>query len=488
MSIRLLVSFGLFFFPLVAWAFSPSESIPSLISHWVGPATLIIFACAYILVILEENLHLRKSIPVLIAACLIWSLIGLVYAQHGDSQTVATTLRHSLLEFAELFLFLMVAMTYINTLDERRVFEALRGWLVAHGFSLRTLFWLTGIIAFFLSPIADNMTTALVMASVAVAVGKPYPKFVVVSCISIVVAANAGGAWSPFGDITTLMVWQKGVLQAQDFLALFLPALVSWFIPALIMSFSVPMARPDPLPERAQILFGGRIIILMFLGTIAMTVALHTWLHLPPVLGMMGGLGALMFVSYILNRTPAGRAAAPITHHVIEQGGLSDIAGSDPHQIKQARLNTFNQIARSEWDTLLFFYGIIMCVGALGTLGYLTLGSELLYGELGATTANTLIGLISAVIDNIPVMFAVLTMLPQMDDGQWLLVTLTAGIGGSLLSIGSAAGVAVMGSARGIYTFFAHLRWSWAIALGYTAGIAVHFLLNADLFKNAVGS
>ena len=114
----------------------------------------------------------------------------------------------------------------------------------------------------------------------------------------------------------------------------------------------------------------------------------------------------------------------------------------------------------------MFFYGIILCVGGLGTLGYLELASGFMYGDLGATTANIIVGVLSALIDNIPVMFAVLSMLPEMDDGQWLLVTLTAGVGGSLLSVGSAAGVAVMGQARGVYTFFAHLKWSWAIMLG----------------------
>jgi Na+/H+ antiporter NhaD/arsenite permease-like protein len=147
--------------------------------------------------------------------------------------------------------------------------------------------------------------------------------------------------------------------------------------------------------------------------------------------------------------------------------------------------NIFDQLQRAEWDTLMFFYGIILCVGGLGTIGYLSVGSEFLYGQLGATTANIMVGLISAVVDNIPVMFAVLSMMPEMSHGQWLLATLTAGVGGSLLSIGSAAGVAVMGQARGIYTFMSHLKWIWAIALGYVASIWVHLWLNADLFVTA---
>ncbi|ULQ47022.1 sodium:proton antiporter NhaD [Flagellatimonas centrodinii] len=440
-------------------------------AHWIGLTAVVIFVLAYTLVVMEEWLHLRKSIPVLMAAGLIWTLIGLGYAQLGDFHTAGETVRHSLLEFGELFLFLLVAMTYINTLEERGIFDALRGWLVSRGFSLRTLFWLTGLLAFFISPVADNMTTALVMASVAMAVGKGHPGFVVVACINIVVAANAGGAWSPFGDITTLMVWQKGVFPAHEFLALFLPSVVNWLVPAAIMSYSLPKATPEALQVRPEVLRGGYLVIFMFIGTIALTVSLHSFLHLPPALGMMGGLGLLKLYSYYLNQT--GKA---MQNSLIERGGLAS-SDSDAQP-----LNVFDQVARAEWDTLLFFYGIIMCVGGLGTLGYLALGSEVLYVDLGPTVANVLVGVVSAVIDNIPVMFAVLTMFPDMSDGQWLLVTLTAGVGGSLLSVGSAAGVAVMGQARGVYTFFAHLRWSWAIALGYAASIAVHFWVNKALF------
>jgi Na+/H+ antiporter NhaD/arsenite permease-like protein len=142
----------------------------------------------------------------------------------------------------------------------------------------------------------------------------------------------------------------------------------------------------------------------------------------------------------------------------------------------------YRNLQRVEWDSLMFFYGIIMCVGGLGAFGYLAVGSEMLYGTLGPTTANILVGIASAIVDNIPVMFAVLEMYPEMSQGQWLLVTLTAGVGGSMLSIGSAAGVAVMGQARGIYTFFAHLKWSWAIVLAYAAGIVTHMWLNAPAF------
>lgn len=139
-------------------------------------------------------------------------------------------------------------------------------------------------------------------------------------------------------------------------------------------------------------------------------------------------------------------------------------------------------MARVEWDTFLFFFGIMFAVGGLGVVGYLAFASNALYVGLGSTPANIIIGLLSAIIDNIPLMFAVITMDPHMTNGEWLLITLTAGVGGSILSIGSAAGVALMGQARGIYTFSSHLRWSWAIALGYAASIAAHFVLNSRLF------
>ncbi|HDZ78658.1 MAG TPA: sodium:proton antiporter, partial [Gammaproteobacteria bacterium] len=155
---------------------------------------------------------------------------------------------------------------------------------------------------------------------------------------------------------------------------------------------------------------------------------------------------------------------------------------SKHYKLKRKPFDIFISMKRAEWDTLMFFYGVVLSVAGLGTLGYLALLSDALYTGLGPTWANILVGLVSAIVDNIPVMYAVLTMQPDMSQGQWLLVTLTAGVGGSLLSIGSAAGVALMGQARGDYTFFVHLRWSWAIGLGYIASIWVHFLVNAKSF------
>lgn len=442
-----------------------------LTSHWVGYTALGIFVVAYILVMTEEFTHLRKSKPVILAAGLIWILIAYIMHNHGFPNVAEEAVRHNILEYAELFLFLLAAMTYINAMEERHVFDALRGWLVSKGFSYRQLFWITGFLAFFISPVADNLTTALLMGAVILAVGVNSTKFVTLGFINVVIAANAGGAFSPFGDITTLMVWQKGLLKFHEFFDLFVPALVNFVVPAIFMSLALPKEKPEALDEIIKMKRGAKRIIFLFFATIATAVSIHNFLELPPVLGMMTGLAYLQFFAYYLKKT--GELS-------YEMNTGSD--GSIKHISQPVSFDIFNKIARAEWDTLLFFFGVILAVGGLGTIGYLAMASDVMYNQWGATEANVAVGFLSAIVDNIPVMYAVLTMNPNMADGQWLLVTLTAGVGGSLLSIGSAAGVALMGQSKGKYTFMGHLKWMPAILLGYFASIWVHSLINSSLF------
>ncbi len=444
---------------------------PTILVHTVmGYVAIFIFVGAYLLVIFEEQLHLRKSKPVMLAAGIIWILVAITYIGLGMPVHAEEAIRQNFLEYAELFLFLLSAMTYINAMDERNVFQSLRTWLVGRGFSLRTIFWITGLLAFLISPIADNLTTALLMGAVAMAVGGDNKKFIVIACINIVVAANAGGAFSPFGDITTLMVWQKGKVEFTQFFAIFIPSLVNWLVPALAMNIAIGKEAPQAVEEHFVMKFGARRIICLFLVTITTAVVFHNYLHLPPAAGMMLGLAYLGFFSYYIKKKEQ-------RSFDVEDNPL----GLQTDHNKPVTFDLFRKVAKAEWDTLLFFYGVILCVGGLSQFGYMAVLSHYLYHDLGATTANISIGGISAILDNIPVMFAVLTMNPVMSIGQWLLVTLTAGVGGSLLSIGSAAGVALMGSARGTYTFGAHLRWTPFIALGYAAAIFVHFLVNASL-------
>jgi NhaD family Na+/H+ antiporter len=440
--------------PTLAFASAANTDTLDLTGHWVGYMALGLFVLAYVLVMVEEFTHFRKSKPVILVAGIIWGLIGWVYAQHGLPHAAETALRHNILEYSELFLFLLVAMTYIEAMRERNVFEALKVWLINKGFTFRQLFWLTGFLAFFISPIADNLTTALIMGAVVMAVGANNPRFVSIAFVNIVVAANAGGSFSPFGDITTLMVWQKGILEFGEFFVLFVPSLINFLVPAAIMHFAIKDESAGERLDPVSIKLGGVAIMVLFMLTIVTAVSFHNFLHLPPAMGMMTGLSYLMIAAFFIRRSEKRTQASEFCFDV------------------------FNKVSRAEWDTLLFFFGVIVSVGGLGFMGYLAMTSEAMYVSLGATYANILVGLLSAVVDNIPVMFAVLTMSPEMSDAQWLLVTLTAGVGGSLLSVGSAAGVALMGQSKGLYTFASHLKWMPVIALGYAASIATHMWMS----------
>lgn len=462
----------LFLFAMPAWATDAGKI--DLTNSIAGFTALTIFIIAYLLVIGEEFIHLRKSKPVLVAAGIIWLIIGWIYTQNGIPAEAEEAFNHNLLEYAQLLLFLLVAMTYINAMEERGVFDSLRIWMISKGLSLRSLFWVTGILAFIISSFANNLTTAMLMCAIVLKVAPKDLKFINIACINIVIASNAGGVFSPFGDITTLMIWQAELVKFEQFFVLFVPSFVNFLVPAILMSFFISNEKSTPIIDDDFILKrGAKRIIFFFVLTIATSVLTHSVVNMPPVLGMMMGLGYLKFLGFYLRKSlPRSlnkkRTQAEINH---DEKALKRLGTIVPFDI-------FDKIARAEWDTLLFFYGVVMCVGGLGFMGYLSLVSELLYTNWDPTYANIAVGLLSAVVDNIPVVFAVLSMNPVMDLQQWLLVTMTAGVGGSLLSVGSAAGVALMGQTKGKYSFMGHLKWSWAIALGYAASIYIHFLIN----------
>ncbi len=431
---------------------SSRPTVEALRTHPGGILCLALFIFSYLVVLSEEHHHLRKSKPVMLGAGLIWVIIAIISPEYGVShEQLRAAIFHGLDEYASLLLFLMSAMTFISALQERQVFAALRSRLVRAGLNTRQLFVATGTVAFCLSPIADNLTTSLVLGAVIMAVGGNDPKFVAMACINVVNAANAGGAFSPFGDITTLMVWQAGHVDFFSFFKLFLPSLVCFLVPLSIMYPFVPKGMPWSMKESVRMKRGAKFIILLGLATIGMAVSFEQILGLPPFLGMMTGLSLLMFTAYVLRNTGRG---------------------------VDKDFDILETVASAEWDTLLFFFGVIFSVGGLAFLGYLEWSSQVMYQDWGPTVTNIALGTVSAVVDNIPVMFAVLGMNPEMDTSQWLLITLTSGIGGSMLSIGSAAGVALMGVARGQYTFLKHLKWTPVIILGFAASIATHIWIN----------
>ena len=580
-----------------------------------GLASVVIFLAAYALVTLENRIQMRKSKPVLIAAGVIWVLVALAWEGGGRTHQAGDAFLRALTNYVELLLFLLPAMTYINALEERDVFQSLRVFLVSRGYSLRRVYWTTGALAFLLSPFADNLTTALLLGAVVMAVGGSERKFICLACINVVVAANAGGAFSPFGDITTLMVWQSEKVGFQQFFVLAVPSAINWLVPAAAMHLAVPNGMPEAVGGKVVMKHGARTMVALFAATVATAVWFHVFLDLPAAAGMMLGLGYLGAFSYYLKKREgrlslygtflgtrsdeslnplrllrrrgkdlgryleslpypafmidadhtivhwnaalerltgfratemvgtrnqwkpffdetrallsdlvldgkdreirrryeqlrrhhlaAGEDAYEAARYVDNLGGegryllfsaapVTDRAGNlvgavelfedvTEHRRQVQSFDDMERVAHIQWDTLLFFYGVMLCVAGLGEFGYLQLMSGSLYANLGPTIANAVVGVLSAIIDNVPVMFAILSMDPVMPLGQWQLVTLTVGTGGSLLAVGSAAGVALLGTTRGIYSFGGHLKWAPVIALGYVLSILSHLWLNARM-------
>jgi len=423
-----------------------------LTTTWVGILSLIVFIVGYYFIATEDKYHINKAKPALFAGTGIFMLIGVYFALNGlDGHHLETEVEHLIVEIAGIFFFLLVAMTYIEAMIDRGVFSALRYNLVSKGYTYKKLFWVTGLLAFFISPVADNLTTALILSTVLLTIDKENRAFLVPGAINIVVAANAGGAWSPFGDITTLMVWVDGKGTFTEFLFLFPAAFLGWGVTAFLLSNFVPAGQPpfNADEKKEEVAEGGKVIIGLFALTIALAVVSHQVLHLPAMWGMMFGLAILKMYVYKLNQS------------------------SSPTSV-----NVFSWIAKIENDTLLFFFGILAAVGGLHFLGFLEYFTEL-YNQFGATVVNIGVGFLSAIVDNVPVMSAVLKADPNMGadtQSQWMLVTMTAGVGGSLISFGSAAGVGVMGKMHGIYTFASHMKYAWTVLLGYIVSVSIWYV------------
>jgi len=430
-----------------------------LTTTWVGILSLIVFVVGYYFIATEDKYHINKAKPALFTGTVIFMLIGIYYAMNGlDGNHLHHEIEILIVEIAGIFFFLFVAMTYIEAMIDRNVFSALRYTLVSKGYNYRKLFWITGLLAFFISPIADNLTTALILSTVLITIDKENKAFIVPSAVSIVVAANAGGAWSPFGDITSLMVWVEGKGAFVDFLYLFPASILGWWATASLLCRFVPNANPPFAQDekKVEIAPGGKAIMGLFAVTIASAVISHQVLHLPAMWGMMFGLAILKLYIYKMSRE----------------------VRYDSNGVVCPPINVFSFIAKIENDTLLFFFGILAAVGGLHFLGFLEYFTAL-YTQFGATTVNIGVGFLSAIVDNVPVMSAVLKASPDMGvdaHAQWMLVTLTAGVGGSLISFGSAAGVGVMGKLHGVYTFSSHMKLAWTVLIGYIVSVAVWYL------------
>jgi len=470
LNIRYLALAFILLFPSFAFA---DEVIPQLDlkTHFVGYFAVTITVLAYAIAMTEDLHQMSKAKPMVLGSALIWFLIFIYYsASYGTAKNVAVVFQSNLTAYAELFLFITVSMTFLNAMTERGIFDSLRIVLANRQYSYRQLFWITGVLAFLLSLVISSLTVGLLMGYIILVIGKGNPKFVGLAGLNAVVAANAGGTMSPLGGISTFFVWQQNRLHFTEFFNLTLPCIVNFLVPAAIMHFSVTKESPAFAKEVPVLKRGSKRIIFIFILTFSITILSNVFFDMPAIAGMMLGLALLQFFAYYLTKSEKlSHFLLPETKETIDSKKGFDV---------------FKCIAGVDWDTLLFFYGAMMIVGALSFLGYLDAMAHYLFTEISPTLANIMIGLASSSIDNGTLMFAVLNMHPPFPIGQWLLLTLTLGVGGSLLAIGSAPALHVLGLMKGQmkegegYTFTLHLRWMPAILLGFFASIGTLFLIN----------
>jgi Na+/H+ antiporter NhaD/arsenite permease-like protein len=471
---------AIFYFILLllpSLAFAEEAVIPALDlkTHFVGYFAVAVTVIAYIIAMTEDLHQLSKAKPMVLASALIWFAIFIYYSLiYGTAKNVAVAFQSNLTAYAELFLFITVSMTFLNSMTERGIFDSLRIILVNKQFSYRQLFWITGALSFLLSTVISSLTVGLLMGYIILTIGKDQSKFVGLAGLNAVVAANAGGTMSPLGGISTFFVWQQNMLHFHEFFALTIPCIVNFLVPAAIMHFSITKDVPVFTKEVPILKRGSKRIIFIFILTFSITILSNVFFDMPAIAGMMFGLAILQFFAYYLTKSEKlSHFLIPKTEETIDS---------------QKGFDVFKCIAGVDWDTLLFFYGAMMIVGALSFLGYLDAMAHYLFVEINPTLANIFIGLSSAAIDNGTLMFAVLNMHPTFPNGQWLLLTLTLGVGGSLLAIGSAPALHVLGLMKGRmeegegYTFTLHLRWMPAILLGFFASIGTLFLINGGKF------
>jgi len=443
--------------------------------HFVGYFAVAITFLAYAIAMTEDLHQLSKAKPMVLGSALIWGSIFVYYSmEYGTAKNVAVVFQSNLTAYAELFLFITVSMTFLNSMTERGIFDALRIVLANRQYSYRKLFWITGVLAFLLSLVISSLTVGLLMGYIILVIGKGQPKFVGLAGLNAVVAANAGGTISPLGGISTFFVWQQNMLHFTEFFNLTIPCIVNFLVPAAIMHFAVTKENPAFSKETPVLKRGSKRVVFIFILTFSLTILSNVFFDMPAIAGMMFGLALLQFFAYYLTKSEKlSHFLIPETQETIDSKKGFDV---------------FKCIAGVDWDTLLFFYGAMMIVGALSFLGYLDAMAHYLFTEISPTLANIMIGLTSSSIDNGTLMFAVLNMHPPFPKEQWLLLTLTLGVGGSLLAIGSAPALHVLGLMKGNmkegegYTFTLHLRWMPAILLGFFASIGTLILLNSGSF------
>ncbi len=428
---------------------------------------ILIFVIGYAAIALEHNIKINKTASALITGVVLWVIY---IVTNADSQLLVNEelLKH-LGDISSILFFLMGAMAIVELIDSYNGFEVITEKIKAT--NKKSLLWIIGILTFFLSAVLDNLTTTIVMVSLLRKLIKDHDTRLFYVGI-VVIAANAGGAWSPIGDVTTTMLWIGGQISAFNIMSrLFLPSLISLVIPLAVLSITMKgnVERPFLATETFQQLSRKQqsFILTLGLSMLIMVPIFKTLTHLPPFMGMMLGLGVLWIVTDLMHRKHVGKVEG-------EKGrSLVDV------------------LTRIDLPSILFFLGILLAVASLEVSGILHTLSQFLDEKVGNLNAIVIsIGLASAVIDNVPLVAATQGMydLAQypMDHYLWEFLAYCAGTGGSILIIGSAAGVAAMGMEK--INFFWYVRKiSWIALIGYFAGalfyILEYFITHGEFYK-----
>lgn len=417
-------------------------------------ALIVIFVLAYAAIALEHPLKVNKSASALLGAGLLWT----VYALAGpDNHAAVENLHESVASTAQIVFFLMGAMTIVEVVDAHNGFYAITSRIKTS--KLSTLLWLVGFVTFFLSSILDNLTTTIVMISLMKKLLDRHEDRLFFAGI-IVIAANAGGAWSPIGDVTTTMLWIGGQITTLAIIkGVFLPSMACLIIPLLITSYTLrgrEVIAPTFVERRAGFEttpFEQNLMFFMGMGTLVAVPIFKSITHLPPFMGILFGLGFLWLVGEMLHRN------------------------KEDDDFKE-HLSLVNALRRIDMSCIVFFIGILLAVATLEHTHILTSLAQWLTATVGREDVIvTLIGLASAVVDNVPLVAASMGMYdmatyPQ-DSFLWEFMAYCAGTGGSILIIGSAAGVAAMGLEK-IHFFWYARKIGLLAAVGYFAGIFVY--------------
>ncbi len=416
-----------------------------------------IFFISYLFVIFEEYIKIQKSVFMIIASNLIWVIIS-IFSANNQLNLIKIAINKNLQEFCELFFILFSLIIYVQFLKNRNVFAKVINICFKKNFSNKKIYYILGMISFFLSPIIDNMTTALIMCSLLSFLYKN-KNIVGIFSINIVIAANAGGVYSPFGDITTLMIWQNGLLDFLQFFYILIPSLFFYFFVSYILSFFIIDHNKIDifLFTNVKIKKFGIFMLLFFFFNIFISILLQHILYIPASITMLFGVSILQLIEFFL---------------------------------KKNEIFSLNKLfVKIDWDVLFFFYATMSCINALYIIGYLNICCNYIYEifdnfifiNYRLTIGGIIIGLISSIIDNIPIVYSIIKVRPHMNIGELLLITFSSGVGGSILSLGSAAGIIAM-SQNKIYTFFLHFKYSWIVIIGYFFSISILIHINNDFF------